>query len=160
MENQMMPEQKDLVEFHELFQMTTNQYPCFSLSTKDKELHVNLIHEENTELKEAANIYDVADALGDLLYVVLSAAVTYGINLKPVFDEIHRSNMTKLWTGDELLTVSDDFRSKHNSLCVDDNAGIHGKRAFIVRRISDGKVIKSPSYSPAAIKSVIDAQLK
>lgn len=37
-----------------------------------------------------------ADALGDLLYVVFGAAVTFGIDMGPIFDEIHRSNMTKI----------------------------------------------------------------
>lgn len=41
-----------------------------------------------------------ADAIGDLLYVVLGAAVTWGIDVAPVFEEIHRSNMSKFIDGE------------------------------------------------------------
>lgn len=61
-------------------------------------LRLALILEEYTELRESVDkkdIVGVADALGDLLYVVYGAAVTFGIDLEPVFNEIHRSNMTK-----------------------------------------------------------------
>lgn len=105
-----------LEEFHKQYKLTHNEKPTFEISDKDRELRYNLIHEECEELKDAKDIYDVADALGDLLYVVLGAAVTYGINLKPIFDEIHRSNMSKLWTGEEVDAVDLDFRSKHNVL--------------------------------------------
>jgi predicted HAD superfamily Cof-like phosphohydrolase len=59
---------------------------------------VLLIEEELAELRnagEARNLVAVADALADLLYVVYGAAETYGIDLQPVFREIHRSNMSK-----------------------------------------------------------------
>lgn len=60
----------------------------------------NLIQEELNELSLAYyNIVGIADALGDLLYVVIGTAVTYGIDLEPIFQEIHRSNMTKFIDG-------------------------------------------------------------
>lgn len=46
-----------------------------------------------------ADIVSVADAIADLLYVVYGAAVAYGINIDPVFGEVHRSNMTKFIDG-------------------------------------------------------------
>lgn len=156
----MTKEQQQLVEFHKQFECLINPWPCFLLNPKYKTLRYNLIDEELKEFNDATNIYEVADALGDLLYVVLGAAVTYGIDLEPVFQEIHRSNMTKLWTGQEADDVTLEFRSKHNAICIDDNAAIRGERCFLVKRISDGKVIKSPSYSPANIKAIIDAQMK
>lgn len=61
-----------------------------------------LIAEENDELKEAFikdDIVAVADALGDLLVVVYGAAVACGIDLEPVFDEIMRSNDSKIKDG-------------------------------------------------------------
>lgn len=61
-------------------------------------IRVHLIAEELGELSLALAEGDrvkVADALGDLAYVVLGAAVTYGIPLQEVFEEIHESNMTK-----------------------------------------------------------------
>ena len=39
---------------------------------------------------------EMTDAVGDLLYVVIGAAVTMGVNLTPIFDEIHRTNMAKV----------------------------------------------------------------
>lgn len=58
----------------------------------------HLIQEETGELFHAWAAMDpveIADALGDLQYVVLGTAVSAGINLQPIFEEIHRSNMTK-----------------------------------------------------------------
>jgi len=67
-----------------------------------RKLRHDLISEELLELitAEANNdIVEVADALGDLLYVVLGTCVSYGIDIAPVFEEIHRSNMSKLIDG-------------------------------------------------------------
>lgn len=63
------------------------------------ELNANLIQEELNEYLNAETIVDIADALGDLLYVVLGAACQHGIDLDPIFHEIHRSNMTKFIDG-------------------------------------------------------------
>lgn len=46
--------------------------------------------------EESKNLVEVADALGDLEYVVNGAALEYGINLPRIVEEVHRSNMTKL----------------------------------------------------------------
>lgn len=67
-----------------------------------RELRFRLIDEEITELKDAfatIDIVGVADALGDILYLVLGTAVDCGIDIEPVFNEIHRSNMTKFIGG-------------------------------------------------------------
>jgi predicted HAD superfamily Cof-like phosphohydrolase len=66
--------------------------------TVDQDLRVGLIAEEFQELKDALFAGDeiaVADALGDILYTVAGAGVSWGIDLGPIFDEIHFSNMTK-----------------------------------------------------------------
>ena len=77
---------------------------------KDRELRVRLIQEELSELVDALDEEDevaVADALGDLLYVVVGSAVTWGIPLDRVFYEIHQANLTKVGgpmsTGGKLL---------------------------------------------------------
>lgn len=44
-------------------------------------------------------IHDAADAFADLLYVVLGGAVAWGIDIEPIFEEVHRSNMTKFKDG-------------------------------------------------------------
>jgi predicted HAD superfamily Cof-like phosphohydrolase len=67
-----------------------------------QELRYNLINEELQELSLAfieGDLVEVADAIGDLLVVVLGTAVACGINISPIFDEIHRSNMTKFIDG-------------------------------------------------------------
>jgi predicted HAD superfamily Cof-like phosphohydrolase len=62
-------------------------------------LRHHIILEELGEYWQAAveerDLVGVADAIGDLLYTVLGAAVIHGIDIQPIFDEIHRSNMTK-----------------------------------------------------------------
>lgn len=57
-----------------------------------------LMLEEMSELLTALGIGDIieaADAVGDLMYVVIGTAVTYGIPVQEIFEEVHRSNMTK-----------------------------------------------------------------
>ena len=71
-----------------------------SLSTdKINELRINLINEELEEFKEAIknnDLKEVADALTDILYVTYGAGHAFGINLDKCFDEVQRSNMSKL----------------------------------------------------------------
>ena len=65
---------------------------------KTRDLRIALIKEELGELEEAGhkqNLTKIADAIADLLYVVYGTAVSYGIDIEPVFLEVHRSNMSK-----------------------------------------------------------------
>ena len=83
--------------FHERFGLPCSDRPAWPGEAVHR-LRVLLIEEELAELRnagEARNLVAIADALADLLYVVYGAAVTYGIDLAPVFREIHRSNMSK-----------------------------------------------------------------
>jgi hypothetical protein len=61
-----------------------------------KNLRYDLIWEELEEYATAGNIYSIADAIGDMLYVVYGAAICHGLDMEPIFAEIHRSNMNKL----------------------------------------------------------------
>ena len=66
---------------------------------KIQDLRINLIEEELSELKEAIknkDIKEVADALTDILYVTYGAGHAFGIDLDKCFDEVQRSNMSKL----------------------------------------------------------------
>ena len=71
-----------------------------SLSTnKINDLRISLINEELDEFREAIkndNIKEVADALTDILYVTYGAGHAFGIDLDKCFDEVQRSNMSKL----------------------------------------------------------------
>lgn len=73
--------------------------PAFPFLEDETFLRVKLIREELKELEEAIvykDLIEVADALTDLLYVVYGAGHTFGIDLNKTFEEVHRSNMTKL----------------------------------------------------------------
>ena len=84
------------------FQLVFNQKVSDKPVTPDKltiDLRTKLIDEEFEELKTAfanENLIEIADALGDLLYVIYGTANSCGIDLQNVFDEIHKSNMTKI----------------------------------------------------------------
>ena len=71
-----------------------------SLSTdKINNLRIKLIDEELNELKEAISkkdLKEVADALTDILYVTYGAGHAFGINLDACFEEVQKSNMSKL----------------------------------------------------------------
>lgn len=93
----MTEEQQMVREFHERFGAVANDRPTWCGSDTHR-LRVALIDEELAEFRNAGEAHDlveIADALADLLYVVYGAAVTYGIDLEPVFREIHASNMSK-----------------------------------------------------------------
>ena len=105
-------------KFMETFGQEVKQSPGFP-SEKIQELRIKLIEEEFLELKEAIkskDIKEVADALTDILYVTYGAGHAFGIDLDGCFDEVQRSNMSKL----------------------DEN----GKPIYN----EDGKVLKGPNY--------------
>ena len=69
-------------------------------------LRLHLIHEEVHELVEGIrnrDIVEIADALTDILYVVYGAGHAFGISLDKCFDEVHRSNMTKVMPNGKVL---------------------------------------------------------
>jgi predicted HAD superfamily Cof-like phosphohydrolase len=85
-------------EFHLAFALPWRDRPQ-TVSAAERALRQALIQEEFEEFVRAAESDDlvgVADALADLLYVVYGAAGAYGIDIRPVFAEVHRSNMAKV----------------------------------------------------------------
>ena len=116
-------------EFMETFNQNVQTEPEFpDLDTE--QLRIDLIEEELGELKDACRQEDlvaVADALTDLLYVVYGAGHAFGIDLDKCFEEVHRSNMSKL--------------------------GEDGKPIFR----EDGKVLKGPGYSEPDLARVLFA---
>ena len=91
-------------------------------------LRLALIHEEVQELVDALvneDIVEIADALTDILYVVYGAGHAFGIPLDECFDEVQRSNMSKLG---------------------DNGVPIYG---------TNGKVMKGPNYSAPKLTPII-----
>ena len=92
------------------------------------QLRIDLIEEELNELKEAVknnDIVEVADALTDILYVTYGAGHSFGVDLDKCFDEVQRSNMSKL--------------------------GVDGKPIYN----DSGKVMKGPDYFAPDLKKII-----
>ena len=84
--------------FMKTFGQEVKTKPSFS-SDKINKLRIDLIKEELEELTQAMNnndLLEVADALTDILYVTYGAGHAFGINLDKCFDEVQRSNMSKL----------------------------------------------------------------
>jgi len=94
-----MTDEQAMVEaFHTKFEILVQTTPA-DLNEETKQLRVRLIQEEFDELKEAmatGNLAAVAKEMADLLYVIYGTAVSYGIDLEPVFREVHRSNLSKI----------------------------------------------------------------
>lgn len=90
--------QKMVREFHRQFDIHVAESPSVP-DVKTTALRERLIQEEFDELKEAmnaGNLPGIAKELADLLYVVYGTAVSYGIDMAPVFREVQRSNMSKV----------------------------------------------------------------
>ena len=84
--------------FMKTFGQEVKTHPSLS-STKINDLRLSLIQEELEELKQAIkdkNLSEVADALTDILYVTYGAGHAFGLNLDISFDEVQKSNMSKL----------------------------------------------------------------
>jgi predicted HAD superfamily Cof-like phosphohydrolase len=117
-------------EFHSAFKLGIKNEPTADLGAPKNLLRFNLMKEENEEYLEAANANDlveVADALGDMLYILAGTIIEHGMQYKiaEVFDEIQRSNMSKL--GEDGHPI---FRE-------------------------DGKVLKGPNYFKPDIGSIL-----
>ncbi len=121
---------KSVEEFHNVFKIG-NGDDIRLIEEKDYTLRYNLIKEENDEYLDAcknSDIVEIADALGDQLYILFGTILKHGLQhkIEEVYDEIHRSNMSKL---DE-------------------------KGQPIYRE--DGKILKSTLYFKPNIKMILD----
>lgn len=118
-------------EFHKAFKLNIQESPTVSISKERKELRYELMKEENEEYLEAArnnDLVEVADALGDMLYILCGTIIEHGMQdkIEAVFKEIQNSNMSKL--GEDGLPI---YRE-------------------------DGKVLKGPNYFKPNIKAILD----
>lgn len=118
----------DVRAFHKATDTPIRYAPVFPANDRVV-LRVKLIVEEAEEFTNAVASYDiieVADALADLIYVAVGTALEFGIPLDKVWDEVQRSNMSKL----------------------DPATGKAIKR-------HDGKVLKGPNFSPPDIQRLL-----
>ena len=120
----------DVTKFHNAFKIKVNQNPTVEIDNALIELRYRLMQEENSEYLEAAknkDLIEVADALGDMLYILCGTILTHGLQYKidEVFNEIQRSNMSKL-----------------------------GKDGNPIYR-NDGKVMKGPNYFKPDIYKIL-----
>ena len=118
-----------LNQFQIAYNSTRNTKPTL-ISTDDYNLRYKLAKEELDEYLEACNngdIIEVADALADQLYILMGTMVSHGMGdvIEDIFDEVHRSNMSKL--------------------------GVDGKPIYR----EDGKVLKGPNYSPPIVSKYL-----
>jgi len=122
---------KAVQEFHESFGLGIQHKPIAKLDDDKLKLRFNLMAEENEEYLEAAknnDLTEVADALGDMLYILCGTILEHGMQYKieEVFNEIQRSNMSKL-----------------------------GEDGNPIYR-EDGKVLKGPNYFKPNIAAIIE----
>lgn len=87
--------------FHEAFGIPNAEAPTASIGDREALLRYKLLREENEEYLDAAlrgDLVEVADALGDLLYILCGTLLKHGLEhkIEEVFQEIQRSNMSKL----------------------------------------------------------------
>jgi len=88
-------------EFHTAFGLGVSESPKADLGAQTNLLRFNLMKEENEEYLEAVqnnDLVEIADALGDMLYILCGTILEHGLQhkIEAVFDEIQRSNMSKL----------------------------------------------------------------
>ncbi|MDQ6898095.1 MAG: nucleotide pyrophosphohydrolase [Candidatus Dormibacteraeota bacterium] len=93
----MNQEQRLVHSFHERYDLPRNEVPTWPGDMVLRQ-RILMLEEELAELRNSAQTHDlaeVADALADLLHVAYGTAIACGIDLEPIFAEIHRANMTK-----------------------------------------------------------------
>ena len=117
--------------FHTAFKLNIQNNPTVTISEERKKLRFELMKEENEEYLEAAqnnDLVEVADALGDMLYILCGTIIEHGMQdkIEAVFNEIQRSNMSKL--------------------------GENGQPIYR----EDGKVLKGPNYFKPNIEDILD----
>lgn len=168
-------------EFHETFQpQTVVNNSENDLDIERRKLRINLIFEELHELSEASGVeehfisilkekvyqlenknfddkldkVEVLDALCDLQYVLSGTVLEYGMDsvFDESFNEVHRSNMSK--SHDTLEEALETVEKRMIDYEEDCKVEKHGEK-FVVKRLSDAKIIKNIKYSPADLSNFL-----
>jgi len=145
-----------VAEFHHTFKHPVVAKPA--IPAKERcELRVELLAEELKELQQAVednNLVEVADALCDLQYVLAGAILEFGLaeKFKELFDEVHRSNMSKACkTVEEAQLTIDHYKNTANTESYYKAAD----GLYLVYRTADNKTLKSVNYSPANLSAIL-----
>ena len=132
-------------------------------------LRARLSEEESFELRCAINLNQYLDGCTDLLYIAIGNFIAAGFqpeDIQAAMDEVHRSNMSKLWTHEEVqqvrmgenvtsfgaMTVA-EFDNRFDVKIAPGYEDLSGKRYIVSRK--DGKVMKSPSFSPPNFSHIL-----
>ena len=105
---------------------------------------------------------EYVDGCIDQLVVTYGALNAAGVKAEPAWDEVQRSNMSKAWPH---CSVCDAVlvRDAGQQLVHPEAASAHPgdwRPVLKIHKRADGKVIKSPTYSPANIRRVMDEQIR
>lgn len=131
--NNMRKQISAVIAWYKNFSIKFNTEP--TLITEDRYLmRHELMREENQEYLDACkdgDMIEIADALGDMLYILCGTIIEHGMQdkLVLVFDEIHRSNTSKL--------------------------GLNGKPVYR----EDGKILKGPHYFKPNLKQFFEKEM-
>lgn len=141
-------------EFHETFGLPVKEEPSLYAFRAFGQLRRDLITEEAHEFAHAVRTDDfveAVDALADLVYVAYGAALTFGVDLDEVLAEVHRSNMTKRWTKDQL----DDGWERGMATYECDWTAPPDTPRYVAFR-EDGKVLKPPTWEAPDIAGMVE----
>jgi len=145
-----------VAEFHQTFKHPIVENAA--IPAKERcQLRIDLLAEELKELQEAVNdnnLVEIADALCDLQYVLAGAVLEFGLGkqFKTLFDEVHRSNMSKACkTVEEANATIAHYKTTANV----DAYYKEIDSLYLVYREGDHKTLKSINYSPADLKGLL-----
>ena len=117
-------------KFHQVYKLNYSESPTTKIAKETIKLRFKLMAEENEEYLQAAknnDLVEVADALGDMMYILCGTIIEHGLQhkIEKIFDEIQRSNLSKL-----------------------------GNNGLPIYR-EDGKVMKGPNYFKPNISKIL-----
>lgn len=146
-----------VAEFHQTFKAPILAQPAIP-NAQRAYLRYELLAEELKEFQEAieaGDIFAVADALCDLQYVLAGAVLEFGLGNKFValFDEVHRSNMSKACLNEEEAQRTVAYYLAKDGTQAFYEAEPNG--TYLVFRTHDHKTLKSISYSPADLQQIL-----
>lgn len=135
---------EQIKHWREVFGLPNRTIPEIA-NREELDLAINLIEEEYYELKEAISdksLNDIADAVGDLYFVVTQMAMVCGLNPEELVQKVYDSNMSKLCkTGDEAIQTVSHYLQKGIKTYIEPK-----DEYFVIKRSEDGKVLKSINF--------------